>query len=120
MKCFHHRLDFQVIGLEQPDDHDPFSRDEDADDREDEDEPDEPGEVMMASPAALQVVDKSPTEVILDLGCTKAMGSRAAVNHFCKYIDSEGQETYQIKPTYLSSPLPIAKPPGALRSWWFT
>ena len=53
----------------------------------------------MASPAALQVVDKSPTKVILDLGCTKAMGSRAAVNHFCKYIGGQGHNTYQIKPT---------------------
>ena len=42
------------------------------------DEPDEPGEAMVASPAALQVLDMSPTKVILDLGCTKAMGSRAA------------------------------------------
>ena len=42
---------------------------------------------MMASPATLQVVDMSPTKVILDLGCTKAMGSRTAVNHFCQHID---------------------------------
>ena len=56
----------------------------------------------MASPSALQVVDMSPTKVILDLGCTKAMGSRAAVNHFCQYIDSQGHNTYlwyEIKPT---------------------
>ena len=57
---------------------------------------------MMDSPAAWQVVDISPTKVILDLGCTKAMGSRAAVNHFCQYIDSQGHNTYlwyEIKPT---------------------
>ena len=65
-------------GLE---DFDPYvpdfpSDEDDGDDREGEDEPEEPG-------SALQVVDMSPIKVILDLGCTKAMGSRAAVNHFC-------------------------------------
>ena len=57
---------------------------------------------MMASPAALQVADMSPTKVISDLGCTKAMGSRAAVNHFCQYVDGQGHNTYlwyEIKPT---------------------
>ena len=65
-------------------------------------EPEEPGEAMMASPSALQVVDMSPTKVILDLGCTKAMGSRTAVNHFCQHIDRQGHSNYlwyEIKPT---------------------
>ena len=78
------------------------SDEDDGDYREDEDEPEEPGEAMMASPSALQVVDMSPTKVILDLGCTKAMGSRAAVNHFCQRIDRQGHNTYlwyEIKPT---------------------
>ena len=57
---------------------------------------------MMASPSAWQVVDMSPTKIILDLGCTKAMGSRAAVNHFCQDIDRQGHNSYlwyEIKPT---------------------
>ena len=52
--------------------------------------------------SALQVVDTSPAKVILDVGCTKAMGSRAAVNHCCQHIDSQGRNTYlwyEIKPT---------------------
>ena len=28
-----------------------------------------------------------PTVAILDLGCTKAMGSRNAINAFCEYVD---------------------------------
>ena len=86
-------------GRQEPDFHYPSSWDDDGDDRED---ADEPGEAMMASPAALQAVDMSPTKLSLDLGCTKAMGSRAAVNHFCQYIDSQGHNTYlwcEIKPT---------------------
>ena len=86
-------------GLEEPDHRHPSSWDDDADDREDDDEPDAPGEAAMASPSVLQVADMSPTKVILDLGCTEAMGSRAAVNHFCKCIDSEGYNTYETKPT---------------------
>ena len=90
-------------GLEDFEPHSPDSfSDGDGDDRDDEDEPEEPGEAMMASPAALQVVDMSPTKVILDLGCTKAMGSRTAVNHFCQRIDRQGHNTYlsyEIKPT---------------------
>ena len=71
MKCFVHELVFQAIHhlLE---DFEPRSPDSLSDD-DDEDEPEEHDEAMMASPAALQVVDMSPTKVILDLGCTKAM-----------------------------------------------
>ena len=29
-----------------------------------------------------------PTVCILDLGCTRAMGSRRAVEAFCRYVDS--------------------------------
>ena len=29
-----------------------------------------------------------PTVAILDLGCTRAMGSRNAVNAFCDYVDN--------------------------------
>ena len=55
-------------GLEdfEPYSPDSFS-DDDGDDRDDEDEPEEPGEATMASPAALQVVDMSPTKVIQHL-----------------------------------------------------
>ena len=48
-------------GQEDFEPYSPDFTDYDGDDREDEDEPDDPGEAMMASPAALQVVDMSPT-----------------------------------------------------------
>jgi len=31
--------------------------------------------------------DMPPTVAILDLGCTRAMGSRNAINAFCDYVD---------------------------------
>ena len=88
-------------GLEEPACHYLSSWDDHADDREDEDESDEPADAMMASPSALQVVDMSPTEPILDLGGTEAMGSSTAVIRIRKNIDSQGYNTYlwyEIKP----------------------
>ena len=115
MKCFHMARvpgDTPPSGYDDDSDHgypgnwanyyDFASEHDDGDDREGEDEPDEPGEAMMGSPAALQVVDMSLTKVILDFGCTKSLGSRAAVNHFCQYVDRQGHNTYlwyEIKPT---------------------
>ena len=93
-------------GLEEPDFHYPASWDDDDDDREDEDEP---AEAMMASPAALQVVDVSPTKVILDLGCTKALGSRAAASNKAT-TPTCGMGSGL---PHLSSPLPTAKLPSA-------
>ena len=84
-------------GLEDFEPHSPDSfSDGDGDDRDDEDEPEEPGEAMMASPAALQVNDMPPTKVILELGCTKAMGSRTAVSHFCQHIDRQGHNSQHL------------------------
>ena len=41
-----------------------------------------------------------PTVAILDLGCTRAMGSRNAVNAFCDYVDNnECGLWYKIEPT---------------------
>ena len=42
----------------------------------------------------------SPTVAILDLGCTRAMGSRNAVNAFCEYVDEHDCGLwYKIEPT---------------------
>ena len=42
-----------------------------------------------------------PTVCILDLGCTRAMGSRRAVEAFCRYVDSHPNRGlwYEIQPT---------------------
>jgi len=42
-----------------------------------------------------------PTVCILDLGCTRAMGSRRAVEAFCSYVDSHPNSRlwYEIQPT---------------------
>ena len=42
-----------------------------------------------------------PTVCILDLGCTRAMGSRRAVEAFCRYVDSHPNSGlwYEIQPT---------------------
>ena len=42
-----------------------------------------------------------PTVCILDLGCTRAMGSRKAVGAFCRYVDSHPNSGlwYEIHPT---------------------
>ena len=42
-----------------------------------------------------------PTVCILDLGCTRAMGSRKAVDAFCRYVDSHPNSGlwYEIQPT---------------------
>ena len=41
-----------------------------------------------------------PTVAILDLGCTRAMGSRKAVNAFCDYVDNHDCGLwYKIEPT---------------------
>ena len=42
-----------------------------------------------------------PTVCILDLGCTRAMGSRKAVDAFCRYVDSHPNSGlwYEIHPT---------------------
>ena len=42
-----------------------------------------------------------PTVCILDLGCTRAMGSRKAVYAFCRYVDSHPNSGlwYEIQPT---------------------
>jgi len=42
-----------------------------------------------------------PTVCILDLGCTRAMGSRRAVEAFCSYVDSHPNSGlwYEIQPT---------------------
>ena len=42
-----------------------------------------------------------PTVCILDLGCTRAMGSRRAVEAFCRYVDSQPSSGlwYEIQPT---------------------
>ena len=42
-----------------------------------------------------------PTVCILDLGCTRAMGSRKAVDSFCRYVDSHPNSGlwYEIHPT---------------------
>jgi len=42
-----------------------------------------------------------PTVCILDLGCTRAMGSRRAVEAFCSYVDSHPKSGlwYEIQPT---------------------
>ena len=42
-----------------------------------------------------------PTVCILDLGCTRAMGSRRAVEAFCRYVDSHPNSElwYEIQPT---------------------
>ena len=42
-----------------------------------------------------------PTVCILDLGCTRAMGSRRAVEAFCRYVDSHPSSGlwYEIQPT---------------------
>ena len=42
-----------------------------------------------------------PTACILDLGCTRAMGSRRAVEAFCRYVDSHPNSGlwYEIQPT---------------------
>ena len=42
-----------------------------------------------------------PTVAILDLGCTRAMGSRAAVDAFCRYVDSNPSTGlwYELQPT---------------------
>ena len=42
-----------------------------------------------------------PTVCILDLGCTRAMGSRKAVDAFCRYVDSHPNSGlwYGIQPT---------------------
>ena len=41
-----------------------------------------------------------PTVAILDLGCTRAMGSRNAVNAFCEYVDKHDCGLwYKIEPT---------------------
>ena len=41
-----------------------------------------------------------PTVAILDLGCTRAMGSRNAVNAFCDYVDNNDCGLwYKIEPT---------------------
>ena len=44
-----------------------------------------------------------PTVCILDLGCTRAMGSRRAVEAFCSYVDSHPNSRlwYEIQPTSL-------------------
>ena len=67
---------------------------------------------MMASPAALQVVDMSHTKVILDLGCTKALGSRAAARTSADKAATPTCGTGSGLP-HLSSPLPTAKLPSA-------
>ena len=43
----------------------------------------------------------SPTVCIMDLGCTRAMGSRRAVTAFCKYVDAHPDTGlwYELKPT---------------------
>ena len=42
-----------------------------------------------------------PTVCILDLGCTRALGSRKAVDAFCRYADSHPNSGlwYEIQPT---------------------
>ena len=42
-----------------------------------------------------------PTVCILDLGCTRAMGSRRAVEAFCRYVDSHPNSGlwYEVQPT---------------------
>ena len=41
-----------------------------------------------------------PTVAILDLGCTRAMGSRNAINAFCDYVDKHDCGLwYKIEPT---------------------
>ena len=42
-----------------------------------------------------------PTVCILDLGCTRAMGSRMAVEAFCRHVDSHPNSSlwYEIHPT---------------------
>ena len=42
-----------------------------------------------------------PTVCILDLGCTRAMGSRRAVEAFCRHVDSHPNSGlwYEIQPT---------------------
>ena len=41
-----------------------------------------------------------PAVAILDLGCTRAMGSRNAINAFCQYVDkSDCGPWYKIEPT---------------------
>ncbi len=41
-----------------------------------------------------------PTVAILDLGCTRAMGSRNAINAFCDYVDKHDYGLwYKIEPT---------------------
>ena len=41
-----------------------------------------------------------PTVAILDLGCTRAVGSRNAINAFCEYVDKHDCGLwYKIEPT---------------------
>ena len=74
---------------------------------------------MMGSPAALQVVDMSLTKVILDLGCIKSLGSRAAVNHSASTSTDKATTPtcgMRLSLPHLSPPLPTAKLPSAQRS----
>ena len=63
-----------------------------------------------------------PTVAILDLGCTRAMGSRNAVNAFCDYVDNNDCGLwYKIEPTSSRDfSLRTLSKPSAQRSWWFT
>ena len=62
-----------------------------------------------------------PTVAILDLGCTKAMGSRNAVNTFCEYVNTWRSATVDFGTTLnlraQDVSLRILNKPSALRSW---
>ena len=57
-----------------------------------------------------------PTVAILDLGCTRAMGSRNAINAFCDYVDTRDCGLwYKIEPFSLR----ILSKHGAQKNWLF-
>ena len=75
-------------------------------------EPDSPGCAFLGQEpdSAMKVEEEGiafhtenqmpPTVAILDLGCTRAMGSRNAINAFCEYVDKHDCGLwYKIEPT---------------------
>ena len=63
-------------------------------------EPDSVKKVEQEGMAFHTETQMPPTVAILDLGCTRAMGSRNAINAFCEYVDKHDCGLwYKIEPT---------------------
>ena len=69
--------------------------------------------------SSLPYRNKTPPRVaILDLGCTRAMGSRSAVNAFCDYVDKHDCGLWKKQAQDFS--LQTRSKPSAQRNWCFT